>query len=410
MKCRFCRNSLKVKFADLGYSPLANNLISKKHYLHKEKYYQLRTWFCHKCLLVQTDGFSKVNEIFNSDYTYYSSISKTFLTHAKNYTDKIISSLRLKKKDFVIEIGSNDGYLLKNFVKKNIDCLGIEPSKNTAKVSEKFNIKVIKKFFTYNLALKLSKRKKADLVIANNVFAHVPNINDFTKALKKILSSKGCINIEFPHILNLINNNQYDTIYHEHFFYYSLHSIINIFKKYKLKIWKVEKIPTHGGSLRIYACHLSHSTKIQKSVKDILDKEKKNGLKNRDTYEKFQNKIELNKFNTLKSINEYFKKGKNVYGFGAAAKSITIINFLGIKKEFIKAIFDNSPAKIGKYLPGSRIPIIKPKSNIIKKCDLILIFAWNLEKEIVREIKPFLKKNGKIALIIPKFKVKTIGY
>ena len=408
MKCRFCRNSLKIKFADLGYSPLANNLISKKHLLHKEKYYRLRTWFCHKCLLVQTDGFSKVNKIFNSNYTYYSSVSKTFLAHAKKYADKIIKNLKLKKKKFVIEIGSNDGYLLKNFVNKNIDCLGIEPSKNTAKVSEKFNIKVIKKFFTFNLALKLSKHKKADLIIANNVFAHVPNINDFTKALKVILNLRGCINIEFPHILNLINKGQFDAIYHEHFFYYSLHSVINIFKKYKLKIWKSEKISTHGGSLRIYACHSDHKIKIQKSVKNILNEEEKYGLKNKITYKKFQTKIEFNKLNTLNSLHKFSGKEKNIYGFGAAAKSITMINFLGIKKDMIKGIFDNSPAKIGKYLPGSRIPIIKPRSNIIKTCDLILIFAWNLEKEIINEIKPFLKKGGKIALINPKFRLKKI--
>ena len=408
MKCRLCRTKLKIPFADLGFSPLANNYIPKNKIFKNEKYYKLKTWICKKCLLVQNEGFSNTKIIFNSNYSYFSSVSKSFLKHAKEYANKITSNLNLNKDSYIIEIGSNYGYLLKNFKKKKIYCLGIEPSKNTAEKSEKLKIKVIKKFFTYKLARELSKDRKADLIIANNVFAHVPNIRDFTQGLKKVLDLKGCINIEFPHLTNLIKNNQFDTIYHEHFFYYSLHSVINIFKKYNLKIWKVEKIHTHGGSLRIYASHYSRNIKILNSVKKILKEEKKFGILNMKIYENFQKKIEQNKKNTLQILNSYLEKGKKIYGYGAAAKCSTILNYYGIKKNQIKGIFDNSPAKFGKYLPGCKIPILKPTSKSLRNSDIILIFAWNLKKEIIKEIKLKTNKNIKVGVIIPKFSIKEL--
>tara|TARA_B100000900_G_scaffold411973_1_gene432762 strand:+ start:21603 stop:22826 length:1224 start_codon:yes stop_codon:yes gene_type:complete len=404
MNCRFCKSKLKIKFLDLGYSPLANDYPVTKIYNRKEKFYPLKTWFCEKCFLVQSQGFNKTSLLFNDKYTYFSSVSKSFSEHFKNYVIKITKLLKLNKNSFIIEIGSNDGILLKNFKNLKKNCLGIEPSKNTAKVCEKFGIKVVKKFFNFKLATSLSS-KKADLIIANNVFAHIPKINDTVKGLKKLLNREGCINIEFPHLLNLIKFKQFDTVYHEHFFYFSLTSVINIFNKYNLKIWKVDKVDTHGGSLRIYASHADDVKKVQNSVNNILSEEEKFGITKIITYKKFQEKIKLNKIKILKYLEIEKKKKKKICGFGAPAKATTLINYYKLNENTLGAVFDNSPSKIGKYIPGTNIPIIKPTEKNLKKFDIIFIFAWNLKKEIINFIRNKIRKNIKIGILIPKLKI-----
>ena len=404
MLCRFCKEKLKIKFLDLGKSPLANNYIAKKDNKKKEKLYPLKTWFCNSCYLVQCQGFENVKDIFNSDYAYFTSVSKSLSKHFKDYVKKIIKLLKLTDKSLIVELGSNDGYLLKNFGNLKKNCIGIEPSKNTAKKCEKFGIKVIKKFFNYQLVKKINK-KKADLIIANNVFAHIPTINDTLKALKALLNKNGCINIEFPHLLNLIKFKQFDTIYHEHFFYFSLTSIIIIFKKYNLKIWKVEKINTHGGSLRIYASHSDEINNIDKSVENILKEEKDFGIKDHNTYEKFQKKIEKNKNIVSKYLALKKKQNKRIYGYGAAAKSTTLINYYQINKNILKGVFDNSKNKYGKFIPGERIPILKPTIKRLHDCDVIFIFAWNMSKEILNLLKNKVLKGTKIGVMVPELKI-----
>lgn len=404
MNCRYCKKKLKIKFLDLGLSPLANNYLNLKDLKKKENFYPLKTWFCSSCYLVQGQGFNNTNLLFNSKYTYFSSVSKSFSKHFKDYVTKITRLLKLSKKSFIIEIGSNDGILLKNFGKLKKNCLGIEPSKNTARECEKYGIKVIKKFFNFKLAKTLNY-KKADLIIANNTFAHIPKINDTIKGFKELLNANGCINIEFPHLLNLIKFKQFDTVYHEHFFYFSLTSIIKIFSKHDLKIWKVDKVNTHGGSLRIYASHNHNEINIDKSVAKILQQEKTFGITKINTYRNFQKVIEKNKTKIIEYLNYEKKNQKKICGFGAPAKSTTLINYCKIDKETLNVVFDNSKNKYGKFIPGSRIPILKPTAKKLRQFDIIFIFAWNLQKEIVNFLKNKVRKNTKIGILIPNLKI-----
>ena len=407
MNCRYCKKELKIKFLDLGLSPLANNYLSKKDLKRREKFYPLKTWFCNSCYLVQSQGFNKINLLFNSRYTYFSSVSKSFSKHFKDYVVKITKILKLSKKSFIIEIGSNDGILLKNFGKLKKNCLGIEPSKNTARECEKYGIKVIKKFFNFKLAKALNC-KKADLIIANNVFAHIPKINDTINGLKELLSANGCINIEFPHLLNLIKFKQFDTVYHEHFFYFSLTSVIKIFGKHNLRIWKVDKISTHGGSLRIYVSHNNYQKNIDKSVIKILKEEKNFGITKINTYKSFQKIIETNKAKIIKYLDYEKKNQKKICGFGAPAKSTTLINYCKIDEKTLNMVFDNSKNKYGKFIPGSKIPIFKPTKKKLREFDIILIFAWNLQKEIINFLKNKVRKNTKIVTLIPNLKILSL--
>ena len=403
MNCRFCKEKLKIKFLDLGKSPLANSYLNKIDLKKKEKFYPLKTWVCSNCLLVQSQGFNNNKLIFNSEYSYNSSVSVSLKNHFRKYVIKIIKFLKLNENSLIVEIGSNDGILLRNFGKLKKNCIGIEPSKNIAKKSEKYGIKVIKKFFNFNLTKNI--KKKANLIIANNVFAHIPTINDTLKGLKNLLSRDGTINIEFPHLLNLLKFKQFDTIYHEHFFYFSLNSIIKIFNRHGLKIWNIEKINTHGGSLRIYASHKERVIKTDKSVINILEEEKKFGITNLNTYKNFQKIIEKNK----KEIREFFNKKRilkqKICGFGAAAKSTTLINYCKIKNDEIMAMFDNSKNKYNKFIPGAKIPILKPTKSRLKDYDIIIIFAWNIKKEIMFFLKKLIDKDTEIGLFIPKLKI-----
>jgi len=405
MNCRSCGKFSKYSFLDLGHSPPSNAFLKKKSEI--EKVYPLKIFFCESCYLVQTYDFASRRELFNNDYVYFSGFSKTWIDHLKKFVRTLEDRLFLNEDSFVVEIASNDGTLQEILTKRNYKSLGIEPTESTAKVAEAKGLKVIKKFFGKNLAANLKKKNfKPDLIVANNVLAHVPKINDFISGLKFLLKSKGIITIEFQHLLNIIKKNQFDTIYHEHYSYLSLISAKNIFLKHNLEIFDVEKLSTHGGSLRIFIKHSSDlSKKTSKRFKQILNEEKKFGLDKIDVYRNFQKKVENVRKDFLKFLKQSKKNKKRLCAYGAAAKGNTFFNFLGIKSTQIPFIVDKNPFKIGKYLPGSKIIVKNEKFLIKSRPDYILIVPWNLKKEIIKQLSYTKKWKAKFITAIPKIKI-----
>jgi len=352
MKCRFCQHELTHEFVNLGCSPPSNSFLDFNQLNEPEIYYPLKLFVCEKCFLAQIDEYKKSNEIFNQNYVYFSSFSKSWLSHARSYVDMIVERLKLNQNSHVIEIASNDGYLLQYFLEKQIQCMGIEPSANTAQVARKRGIETIEDFFGVKLATRLTQqRKEADLIIGNNVLAHVPDINDFVTGLKIVLSSNGVITMEFPHIMRLIEGKQFDTIYHEHYSYLSFHMVRRLFEKNKLSIFDVEELTTHGGSLRIYAKHEEDGSKPETPrVKAVLQKEMATGILKIDYYQNFMQKVNEIKYSLLSFLIEQKKEAKKVAAYGAAAKGNTLLNFCGIKKDLIEFVVDTSPYKRGKFL------------------------------------------------------------
>lgn len=405
MNCRHCNKKLKTNFVDLGFQPPSNSYLFIDDLKKPEIYYPLRVCYCSNCWLVQTEDYALKTEFFNSDYAYFSSTSKSWLKHAEIYVGMIINKLSLSKNSFVIEIASNDGYLLKNFVSKNIPCLGIEPTENTAAASETLGIPVIKKFFGNDLVNTILNKGKADLVIGNNVFAHVPDINDFTSAISKILKTDGVLNLEFPYFGNLINDTQFDTIYHEHYSYLSLTSVNSIFSKNGLKIIDLEYIKTHGGSLRVYGALINSKLKVSDNVSLLLKKEISQGFTKNKFYQSFQDKVDIIKNDLLEFLIKASKENKTVVGFGAAAKGNTLLNYCGIKSDLIKFIVDSAESKQNKFMPGSHIPIYSPKKLNDFIPDYILILPWNLKEEIM-DLNSHLKDKGtKFVVALPKIKI-----
>jgi SAM-dependent methyltransferase len=400
MNCRHCKAELSLTLLDLGFAPPSNNYLSKENLDSPETYYPLRVHVCKKCFLVQTEDYSAPTEIFNDNYAYFSSVSKSWLKHAKDFSTNIIDKLNLDKKSFIIEIASNDGYLLKNFVEVGIPCIGIEPTKSTALAAKKIGVKTLIKFFGKGLATKLKKENKlADLVIGNNVYAHVPDINDFTAGIKMVLKKEGVIVLEFPHLLNLIQLVQFDTIYHEHFSYLSLFTVRKIFEKYGLRVWNVEQVSTHGGSLRVYGCHIGSDRQQEMSVREILELEKNYGLHKVNTYKNYQSNVNKIKNSFIDFLLKQKENNKTVIGYGAAAKSNTLINYAGVKKDLIKFICDGAKSKQGKYLPGSHIPILRPDILKKNKADYTIIFPWNIRVEIIELLKSKYKWAGKFVIV-----------
>ncbi len=407
MKCRNCKSQLNHQFADLGSTPLANSLLSSIKQLKSEKHYKLKILICNKCWLVQTLDQVKYSKIFNNDYVYFSSFSKYWLNHSRLFVDKAIKNFKLNENSFVVEVASNDGYLLQYFKNHSIPCLGIEPTKNTAAKSEEKGIMTIKEFFTESLAKKLRKKKYfADLIIANNVLAHVPDVKDFVKGFALLLKSNGVACFEFPHLYNLIKYKQFDTIYHEHFSYFSFISVNNIFKECGLKIIDVEKIQSHGGSLRIYAQRKDNSKiKINNRVKKLLNFEKKNGINNLKLYLKFQEKIDsvTNRFKEF--IHKASAENKKIIAYGAAAKGNTLLNYAEIKSDAIKYVVDLNPSKQDKFMPGSGIPILEEKIIKEYRPDYIIILPWNLKDEIKSNLKYVRNWGAKFVTAIPKLDI-----
>ena len=407
MKCRFCNNPLTHEFIDLVNAPPSNSFLTKEQLNEPEVFYPLKLFVCDKCFLVQIDEYKKLDDIFNQDYAYFSSFSTSWLDHAKKYVDMIANRLGLSATSHVMEIASNDGYLLQYFKEKQIPCLGIEPSANTAQAAREKGVETLEEFFRADLAEKLSQKgKKADLIIGNNVLAHVPDINDFVKGLKIALKSGGVITMEFPHLMRLIEENQFDTIYHEHFSYLSFHTVGCIFAKHGLVLFDVEELITHGGSLRIYARHDEDESKsVTPNVADLLEKEAARGMQKLDYYLDFQQKADKVKYELLSFLIEQKRQGKKVVAYGAAAKGNTLLNYCGVKKDLIEFVVDVSPYKQGKFLPGSHIPVVAEKEIKITKPDYVLILPWNIKDEIMNQLNYIRNWGGKFVVAVPKLKV-----
>lgn len=379
--CRFCKHKLDTVFVDLGLSPISNAYLNSP--TDKEHFYPLKTYVCNKCFLVQLEDHAKSEDHFNDNYAYFSSYSTSWLDHCRKYVNGVTKKLSLSSSSQVIEIASNDGYLLQYF-DKNISVLGIEPSKSVAEAAKAKGINTIINFFTQKLAKTLPK---ADLILGNNVFAHVPDINDFTAGIKAALKPTGTVTLEFPHLLNLIEQNQFDTIYHEHYSYLSLITTQKIFSKQGLKIYNIEQLPTHGGSLRIWGCHEQDNKQISTQVNHVLSQEKKFGLEKIETYTSYNTKVVDTKHKLRQLLNDIKSKGNKIVAYGAAAKGNTLLNYCEVGKNIIDYVIDKSPHKQGKFLPGTHIPIVAPVELDKNKPDYILILPWNLKEEIVEQLK-----------------------
>jgi hypothetical protein len=411
LKCRFCAQSLKHEFIDLNNCPPSNAYLTETQRSEPEIFYPLKVMVCEACFLVQIEEYAKSSTIFNHQYAYFSSYSSSWLAHCKAYTDKIVERFNYNTDSLVVEIASNDGYLLQYFKEKNIPVLGIEPTANTAAVAIKKGIPTVVDFFGEKLATQLVREgKKADLIAGNNVLAHVPDINDFVKGLKILLkggnTEGGVITLEFPHLLQLIRHNQFDTIYHEHYSYLSLHTVKQIFEKHGLELFDVEEVSTHGGSLRIYAKHFTDfSKKIGANIALILKKEQNVNLTNLRTYQGFQLKANNVKNDFLSFLLKAKKDKKRIVGYGAAAKGNTLLNYCGVKKDLIDFVVDASPHKQGKFLPSSHIPIVSEKEIRSAKPAYVVIFPWNIKDEIEGQLAYIREWGGKFVVAVPKLKI-----
>ena len=407
MKCRFCKSTLTNVFLDLGMSPMANSFLKPTELDTKEPHYPLCSYVCSNCFLVQLDEFEKPQEIF-SNYAYFSSFSTTWLDHVKEFVNQSINQFKIDKEKHVIEIASNDGYLLQHFKKKDIPILGIEPAKNIASYAESKGIPTINKFFGVDTAQELAQNgQKADFLIAFNVMPHVPNLNDFVNGLKMLLNPDGILIIQFSaYLLKLIELNEFDMIYHEHFSYFSLGTLKKIFSELKLKIFDVEELSIHGGSLRLYIIHEENNS-YQKStrVDQLLEKEKQFGLLETSTYDNFTKNIQNVKQDICNFFAEARKENKKIVCYGAPAKGNTLLNFCGIGKDFIEYTVDKNPHKQELFLPGTHIPIHSPEKVISTKPDYLLILPWNLKEEIMKEMCSIRDWGGKFVTLIPKVKI-----
>jgi SAM-dependent methyltransferase len=405
MKCRNCAHQLEYIFADLGQHPPSNAYIEPASIETPELTFPLQVYVCEKCWLVQTNDYVQAEELFNASYAYFSSVSAGWLKHAREYVEMIIKRQNLDEDSLVIEIASNDGYLLKNFVAAKTPCLGIEPTTDTAQAARSLNIPVLSEFFTSQLADKLAaSNQQADLVIGNNVLAHVPDILDFTLGLKRVLKPKGIVTMEFPHLLQLIQNNQFDTIYHEHFSYLSLAVVKQIFERHCLSIVDVEELSTHGGSLRIYAQHTEGNNPISPKVAKVLCDETTAGLQELSTYLDFQISVEQIKEALLDFLTEQKRLGKKVIGYGAAAKGNTLLNYAGVTTELLPIICDAAPSKQGKLMPGSHIPVHPPVYLEKHPADFILILPWNIKNEVINQLN--FMKSTRFVTAIPQLELK----
>ena len=405
MKCRHCENNSMELVIDLGCQPPSNSYLTERDLNKKETYFPLKIFICDSCFLVQTQDTTNKKTFFNSNYAYFSSTSTTWLGHSKRYVSRVVDELKLDNNSFVLEIASNDGYLLKNFLYKNIPCLGIEPTESTAKAAKKLGLNTWVDFYSLPLAEKIAEKYgKADLVICNNVYAHVPDINDFTKALETSLKDDAVVTLEFPHLLNLIKQCQFDTIYHEHYSYLSVRTVSEIFKKNGLRIFRVEKIPTHGGSIRIYGCKKNAEYKRDQSIDKIIDEEKQEGLFDLNQYHAFRTKAEKIKAEFLEFLYKAKAGGKKVCAYGAAAKGNTLINFSKVDQDLITFVADASDSKVNKFLPGSRIPILAPASLFDFNPDYVIILPWNLAAEIKNKFSKLADQGCKFFTFVPKVK------
>jgi C-methyltransferase C-terminal domain/Putative zinc binding domain/Methyltransferase domain len=404
--CRFCETVLKHTFVDLGMSPLCESYVSKENLNHMEPFYPLHVYTCEQCFLVQLQEYIRPEEIF-SEYAYFSSYSDTWLEHAKNYTEKMIHRFNLDKRSFVVEVASNDGYLLQYFVQKNIPVLGVEPARNVAESAEKIGVPTLVEFFGEKTAARLAgDGKKADLLVGNNVLAQVPDIKDFVKGMKVLLKPGGVITMEFPHLMQLMEENQFDTIYHEHFSYFSFSAVERIFVAHGIVLFDVEEIPTHGGSLRIYGRHAEDDSKpVAKSVGFMTNREEAYGFNELETYSTFSEKVKETKRAILDFMISAKREGKVIAGYGAPGKGNTLLNYCGIRTDFIDYTVDRNPYKQGKFLPGTHIPIYSTEKIRETKPDYVFILPWNFKDEIMRQMSFVRDWGAKFVVPIPRLTV-----
>jgi len=406
LNCRFCNTKVKHSFVDLGMSPLCQTHIKPEELNKYEPFYPLHAYVCTNCYLVQLDEYVAPDDIF-SDYDYFSSYSTSWVQHAKNYVDMITDRTGLNGESLVVEIASNDGYLLQHFVAKDIPVLGVEPAANVAEAAKAKGIRTTVRFFGTETGKSVREEYgPADLLLGNNVLAHVPDINDFVGGMKALLNKGGTITMEFPHLLKLIDENQFDTIYHEHFSYLSFYTVEKIFAHHGLTLFDVEEVPTHGGSLRIFARHDDESDReVTQRAIDLRNYEIERGLNDLKIYQEYEEKVKETKRKLLEFLIEKKREGKTVVGYGAPGKGNTLLNYCGIRQDFLDYTTDMSPQKQGKYTPGCRLPIMDPAVIKETKPDYVLILPWNLAKEITAQHAYISEWGGKFVVPIPEVKV-----
>lgn len=402
-RCRFCEAKLERTFVDLGMSPLCERYPSISDLNYGEMYYPLHVRVCDSCFLVQLEEYENRESIF-SDYPYFSSYSDSWLRHAECYCNQMTERLRLGPHNFVVEVASNDGYLLQYFVRQNVPTLGIEPAANVAKVAIEKGVPTRVGFFGTQLAQEMAAEGRcADLVLGNNVLAQVPDLNDFVEGLKILLKPRGVLTLEFPHLLQLIERNELDTIYHEHFSYFSMLTTTKILASHGLKVFDVDELPTHGGSLRVYACREEDQTRaIEPSVRRLLETERNANLHLPEGYLTFARKVQTTKFALLEFLLNAAREHKTVVGYGAPGKSATLLHYCGIGKDLIEYTVDRSPYKQGRFLPGTHIPIYHPDRILETKPDYVVILPWNLKDEIMEQLKFIRQWGGRFVVPIPE--------
>ncbi|HMH23177.1 MAG TPA: class I SAM-dependent methyltransferase [Puia sp.] len=407
MLCRFDGLPLTKEFVDLGFSPPSNSFLTPEQLNQPEVYYPLKLFVSERSFLVQVDEHKKHDEIFTNDYVYFSSYSTSWLAHSKAYVEMMTKRFGFGPKSQVIEIASNDGYLLQYFKEKGIPVLGIEPTSGTAAAAEAKGVESWVEFFGVDLARKLvATGRQADLLLGNNVLAHVPDINDFVGGLRIALKTGGVITMEFPHLMQLVEHNQFDTIYHEHFSYLSLLAVKAIFAHHGLVIFDVEELPTHGGSLRIFARHQEDAAKtILPAVDQLLQKEIGRGMNTLAYYESFQHKVNLIKNGFLQFLLTAKQEGRSVAAYGAAAKGNTLLNYCGVKMDLIDFVVDANPFKQNKFLPGSHVPVVNEAVLKDRKPDYVVIFPWNIKDEIVKQLSYIRDWNGRFVTAIPGIQI-----
>lgn len=401
-RCRFCATPLNHTFVDLGMSPLCESYISRAQLNQREIFYPLHVQVCEQCFLVQLEEYVTAEHIFN-EYAYFSSFSDTWLKHAADYVEMIVRRLNLNSRSLAVELASNDGYLLQNFVGRGIPALGVEPAANVAKVARDKGVRTLVKFFGRDTAREMvADGLEADLVIGNNVLAQVPDLNDFVDGIQIILKPRGVATLEFPHLVKLMVENQYDTIYHEHFSYFSFITVEKIFAAHGMTLFDVEEIPTHGGSIRIYACRADDRSQVlSQRVMELRNQELSTGLDRMDTYSTFGEKVKESKRNLLDFLIRVKRERKKIAGYGAPGKGNTLLNYCGIRTDFLDYTVDRNPYKQGKFLPGTHVPIFAVDRIFETKPDYVLILPWNFQDEIVKQMARIRDWGGKFVVPIP---------
>ena len=407
MKCRHCAAGLELEFADLGSSPPSNSYLTAQALSAPETWYPLRVLVCTNCWLVQTEDFAKRDEFFSEDYAYFSAFSDTWLRHAEAYVTAMVERFGLDASSYVVEVASNDGYLLQYVKARAIPCLGIEPTASTAEAARERGIDVRQDFFGAELATRLvTEGKAADLTAANNVLAHVPDINDFVRGFAILLKPEGVATFEFPHLMRLVAEAQFDTIYHEHYSYLSLTAVQRVFAANGLVVFDVEELPTHGGSLRVYASRADSGTHQPSArVESMLRRERQAGIPTADYYRSLQPRAERIAVNLLAFLTQVHREGLTVAGYGAAAKGNTLINFAGVRRHLLPWVVDRNPAKEGKFLPGSRIPIVGEDRIRQDRPDYVLILPWNLREEVISNLGYIREWGGRFLIAVPELQI-----